>query len=84
MARPQSAKPAQPQVGIGLPNYVLIQLRALAAREHCSLRYLVLKALTSLGIHVEPKDLKPDKREGRPKGTRNNYARKASGKKHRT
>lgn len=75
MARPQTPKPRAPQFGIHIPNYVLIQLRALAVRKQCSLRHLVLKALPSLGIHVEPCDLKPDSRKARPTGTRTHYAK---------
>jgi len=82
MARPQTPNPKQPQFGIAIPNYVLIQLRAMAVREGCSLRHLVLKALPSLGIHVESSDLMPDKRKGRPKGTRAHYAMKKSSKVH--
>ena len=43
MARSQTPKPQGPQVGFGMPTYILIQLRALAVRQKCSLRYLVLK-----------------------------------------
>ena len=67
-----------------MPNYILIQLRALAVRQNCSLRYLVLTALQTIGVHVAPEDLIGDKRQARPKGTRTNYARKASGKNERT
>lgn len=84
MARSQTNDPKQPQVGFSIPNYILIQLRALAVRRNCSLRYLVITALQSLGIHVDPADLVEDKRQSRIKGTRTNYARKASGKNHRT
>ncbi|MEQ1717572.1 MAG: hypothetical protein ABL907_16610 [Hyphomicrobium sp.] len=78
MARPQTPSPKAPQFGIAIPNYVLIQLRALAVREQCSLRHLVLAALPSLGIHVEQADLQFDKRKIRPKGTRTHYAKKLS------
>lgn len=67
-----------------MPNYILIQLRAIAIRQDCSLRHLVLTALQSIGIHVDPSDLVADKRQARPEGTRTNYARKASGKNERT
>ena len=80
MARPQTPTPKAPQFGIAIPNYVLIQLRAMAVREQCSLRHLVLKALPSLGIHVDPADLQFDKRKSRPKGTRTHYAQKPSSK----
>jgi hypothetical protein len=76
MARPQTPNPRAPQFGIAIPNYVLIQLRAMAVREQCSLRHLVLKALPALGIHVDPLDLQLDERKGRPKGTRTHYATK--------
>lgn len=78
MARPQTPNPKTPQIGIAIPHYVLIQLRAMAVRDQCSLRHLLLKALPSLGIHVDPEDLQPDERKGRPKGTRTHYARSAS------
>ena len=84
MARSQTPKPQGPQVGFGMPTYILIQLRALAVRQKCSLRYLVLKGMQAIGVHVEPADLVADKRQARPKGTRTNYARKASGKNQRT
>ena len=77
MPRPQTPKPKAPQFGIAVPNYVLIQLRALAVRENCTLRCIVLRALPSLGIHVKSEDLARDRRTLRPKGTRTNYARKA-------
>jgi hypothetical protein len=48
--------------------------RAMAVREKCTQRHLVLKALPSLGIHVDPTDLQRDSRKARPKGTRTNYA----------
>ena len=76
MGRQPTPKPKAPQFGIAIPNYVLIQLRALAVREGCSLRHLVLKALPSLGIHVDVADLELDSRKARPKGTRTHYARK--------
>lgn len=76
MARPQTPNPRAPQFGIAIPSYVLIQLRALAVRKDCSLRHLVLQALPSIGIHVEPEDLIEDKRKARPKGTRTHYAKK--------
>ena len=84
MARPQTATPKGPQAGFGMPLYILIQLRALAIRQGCSLRFLMLKAVQSIGVHVEPADLVADKRQARPRGTRTNYARKASGKNERT
>ena len=74
MARPQTPKPKNPQFAIAVPNYVLIQLRALAAREGVSIRYLVLRALPSVGVHVAAADLAIDRRQGRPKGTRQHYA----------
>jgi hypothetical protein len=77
MPRPQTPKPKAPQFGIAVPNYVLIQLRALAVRENCSLRCIVLRALPSLGIHVKPEDIATDRRKTRPKSTRTHYARKA-------
>jgi hypothetical protein len=55
-----------------MPNYVLIQLRALAARQGCSLRSLILRAVQSLGVHVEAHDLSADKRCGRK--ARTHYA----------
>ena len=70
MARPQTNTPKIPRFGIAIPNYVLTQLRALAVREHCSLRCIVLRALPSLGIHVKPEDIAADRRKQRPKGTR--------------
>ena len=76
MARPQNPSPQAPQFGIAVPHYVLVQLRALAVRERCSLRCLVLKALPSIGIHVEPTDIIGDRRQQRPKGTRTNFTRK--------
>ena len=76
MARPPSTNPKTPQIGIAVPHDVLIQLRALAIRERCSLRCLVLKALPSIGIHVEPADIVGDRRQQRPKGTRKNYTAK--------
>lgn len=78
MARPQTPHPKAPQFGIALPHYVLIQLRALAVREGCSLRHLVLKALPSLGIHVVDADLVPDRRSARVKGTRSHYAKRGT------
>jgi hypothetical protein len=75
MARPQTPKPKAPQFGIAVPHYVLIQLRAMAVRERCTLRSLVLKALPSLGIHVDPDDLRTDRRKDRPTGTRTHYAK---------
>jgi hypothetical protein len=80
MARPQTPKPKSPQFGIAVPHYVLIQLRAMAVRERCTLRSLVLKALPSLGIHVDPDDLRTDRRKDRPTGTRTHYANKARSK----
>ena len=77
MSKPPRKTVTPPQFGVVIPNYVLIQLRALAVREHCSLRCLILKALPSIGIHVEPDDIVGDRRQKRPKGTRTNYARKA-------
>lgn len=77
MARPQTPNPRAPQFGIAIPNYVLIQLRAMAVRENCSLRHLVLKALPSIGIHVDAADLVSDARTRRPKGTRTHYAKAA-------
>lgn len=74
MARPQTPNPRDPQFGIHIPNYVLIQLRALAVRKGCSLRHLVLTALPSIGIYVAPEDLMEDCRTTRPKGTRKHYA----------
>ena len=84
MARPQTPTPQAPQFGIAVPHYVLVQLRALAIRQRCSLRHLVLTALPSIGIHVDPNDMVDDRRKKRPSGSRTNYARKASGKDHRT
>lgn len=75
MARPQSKKPTKPQFSIAIPIYVLTQLRALAVREDCSLRCIVLRALPSLGIHVKPEDITADRRKGRPGGSRTHYAR---------
>ncbi len=80
MARPQTPNPKAPQFGIPVPNYVLIQLRAMAVREHCSLRCLVLRALPSLGIHVKDEDIAADRRKLRVKGTRANYAQRATRK----
>lgn len=74
MGRHQKIHPNQPQVGFALPYYVLIQMRALAVRERCSMRALVLKALPSIGIHVDPVDLVDDGRTLRPKGKRTHYA----------
>lgn len=80
------ARPAGrgPQAAFALPLYVMIQLRALAIRQRCTLRFLVLRALQAYGLDVEPADLIADKRQSRTRGTRTNYARKASGKDHRT
>jgi hypothetical protein len=74
--RPQTPKPKIPQTAFAIPHYVMIQLRAMAVREKCTQRHLVLKALLSLGIHVDPTDLQRDSRKARPKGTRTHYARK--------
>lgn len=76
MARPQISKPKIPQTAFAMPHYVMIQLRAMAVRERCTQRHLVLKALPSIGIHVDPKDLVDDRRSARPKGTRTHYAKR--------
>lgn len=77
MARPQTPKPKIPQAAFAIPHYVMIQLRALAVREKCTQRHLVLKALPSIGIHVDAADLLRDSRKARPKGTRTHYAKKS-------
>lgn len=61
-----------------MPHYVMIQLRAMAVRERCTQRHLVLKALPSIGIHVDRQDLIEDRRTTRPKGTRTHYAKPKS------
>lgn len=76
MGRPTIPNPKIPQTAFAIPHYVMIQLRAMAAREKCSQRHLVLKALPSIGIHVEPEDLKRDERKARPKRT--HYAMRAT------
>jgi hypothetical protein len=76
MARPQTPKPKIPQTAFAIPHYVMIQLRAMAVREKCSQRHLVLKALPSIGIHVDAADFQPDSRKARPKETRMHYAHK--------
>jgi hypothetical protein len=75
MARPQKQSPKIPQTAFAIPHYVMIQLRAMAVREKCSQRHLVLKALPSIGIHVDAEDLQRDSRKARPTGTRTHYAK---------
>lgn len=76
MARPQIPNPKIPQTAFAIPHYVMIQLRAMAAREKCTQRHLVLKALPFIGIHIEPEDLERDERKARPTETRRHYATK--------
>jgi len=71
LARPEGRGP---QAGFALPLYVMIQLRALAIRQGCTLRYLILTAVQAIGVRVEQVDLVADKRQRRPKGTRAHYA----------
>ena len=80
MARQQISRPKIPQTAFAIPHYVMIQLRAMAVREKCTQRHLVLKALPSIGIHIEPGDLLRDSRKARPKGTRTHYAKKPNQK----
>ena len=62
------------QAAFALPLYVVIQLRALAIRQSCSMRYLMLAAIAAAGLHVEARDLIPDKRQRRPRGSRQHFA----------
>lgn len=56
----------------------MIPLRAMAVRERCTQRHLVLKALPSIGIDVDTKVPVHDRRSARPKGTRTHYAKPKS------
>ena len=72
--RPARPNGRGPQAAFTVPHYVMIQLRALAIRQGCSLRYLMLTAMQAIGVYIDPADLVVDKRKRRPKGSRAHYA----------
>lgn len=61
-----SPQPPQGRLTLELPVYLIDDLRMTAARNKCSVRHLIMKALAGDGHQIQSNDLVSDRRRSAP------------------